>query len=53
MDRGGGVNSLGYRGISVGTKENTCCRVFGGCIGVERSNGAVDEKQFGIRELRI
>ena len=49
VDRGGGVRSLGSRGIIVGTKSNINHRFFGGCVGMERRNGAVDEKKLGIR----
>ena len=48
VNRGGGVNSLGCRGIVVRTKANSCHRGYGGCVGEERMNGAVDEKLFGI-----
>ena len=33
---GGGENSLGCRGMSVGTKSNSCCRFFGSAL-VQRS----------------
>ena len=42
--RGGGVNSIGCRGILVGTKSKSCCRGLGGGIGMERTDGAFDEK---------
>ena len=29
-------------------KENSYRRCFVGCVGMERPNGAFDEKQFGI-----
>ena len=32
----------------MGTKGNNCRRGFGGCVGMERLNGAVEEKQFRI-----
>ena len=31
INRGGGVKSLGYRGMEVGTKANSCCRFLGTC----------------------
>ena len=33
----------------MGTKSNSCRRGFVGCVVMERSNGAVDEKKFGFR----
>ena len=44
----GEVNSSGCRGITLGTEVNNCRRSLGGCVGMDGSNGAVDEKNLGI-----
>ena len=44
VDRGGGVNNSGCRGVSVGTKPNIRLRVWGGRVSIERPNGDVDKK---------
>ena len=38
----------GCRGMAVGTEPNSCHRDFWGCVGMETSNGAFDEKNIGI-----
>ena len=44
----GGVNSSGFRVMSAWTRSNSCCRDFWGCVGMERLNGAVNEKNIEI-----
>ena len=34
VNRGGGVNSSGCRGMTVGTKANSCHRFWGGHVGM-------------------
>ena len=51
VDRGGGLNSIGCRGIAVGTKTNSCRGDFWGCVDMERPNGAVDEKHIAMGGL--
>ena len=46
--RGGEVNSSGCRGMSVETEDNNCCRFIWGGVGMESTDGAVDEKHIGI-----
>ena len=43
---------IGYRGMAVGTKVNSCCRVLGGRVIMERPNGAIDEKILGLEGSR-
>ena len=37
----GVVNSLSCGGMSMGNKDNSCCRVFRGRVSMEIANGAV------------
>ena len=51
VGRGGGLNSNGFRGTAVGTGANIFSRGLGGCVGMERPNGDVDENNIGIRRF--
>ena len=44
----GGANSSGCRGMSVDSETNSFRRFWGGCDGMERLNGVVDEKHIRI-----
>ena len=46
--RGGGVNSNGFKGLSVVTKSNSCCRCFRCDIGMESPDSDVDKENIGI-----
>ena len=48
VDKGGRVNNRGCKGMSLGTKANSCCRGFWGRVDMERPNGPGDEKYIGI-----
>ena len=45
--RVGGLNSLGCRGVLVGTEANSWCNGFWVCVGMERPNVAVDGNGLG------
>ena len=43
------IHSSGFRVMEVGTKANSCSKGFGGSVGMERPDGAVDEKNWDLK----
>ena len=49
VGRGCGVNIIGCRGMSLGTKSNSCRKGFEYHVGMEMPNGSVDGKHIRVR----